>query len=90
MIRQTRRLVTVKIDENPFVERVVVKRKSVLLADIKEETGWRPIKAGTKTRCWIGVPLVMHDPVIGILSISSRTPRFFTAEHFRQHLSRLA
>jgi GAF domain-containing protein len=80
---QPRSIVTVEIDENPFLQPIVVKRKSVLLADIKRETSWRPIKAVTNARSWIGVPLVMHDWVIGILSIGSRTPGFFTAEHFR-------
>jgi GAF domain-containing protein len=80
---QPRRLVTIEIDENQFLQRVIVKRKGVFLADIKEETGWRTIKAVTKARCWIGVPLVIHDSVIGILSISSRKPGFFTTEHFR-------
>jgi GAF domain-containing protein len=80
---QPRPLVTIEIDENPFVQRIFVKRKSVFLADIKSETDWQRIKAVTKTRAWIGVPLVMHDSVMGILSITSRTPGFFTAEHFR-------
>jgi GAF domain-containing protein len=76
-------LTTLEINANPFVQRIVVARKSVLLTDTNGETDWRPAKALTNARCWIGVPLVMHDYVIGMLSISSRTPGFFTAEHFR-------
>ena len=78
-----RTFVTVAIDENPFLQQMVVERKSVLLGDLEKETNWRPIKPVRSARCWIGVPLVMHDCVLGVLSIVSRTSDFFTREHFR-------
>jgi GAF domain-containing protein len=78
-----RTVVTVAIDENPFIQQMVVERKSVLLGDLEKETSWRSIKPVRNARCWIGVPLAMHDCVLGVLSIVSRTPDFFAREHFR-------
>src|ERR1700748_2774794 len=39
-----RTFVTVTIDENPFLQQMVVERKSILLGDLEKETNWRPIK----------------------------------------------
>jgi GAF domain-containing protein len=78
-----RAFVTVAIDDNPFIQQIVVERKSVLLGDLEKENTWRPIKPVRSARCWIGVPLVMHDCVLGVLSIVSRTPGLLRREHFR-------
>jgi GAF domain-containing protein len=75
--------VTLAIEENPFIQQIEVERKSVLLRDLAKETSWRPIKPVRSARCWIGVPLVMHDCVLGVLSIVSHMPDFFTRDHFR-------
>jgi transcriptional regulator with GAF, ATPase, and Fis domain len=78
-----RPVIEFEITDNPFVQRIAHMKKNIFLADTTAEPEWRATKAFADARSWIGVPLVMHDSVIGILSISSRTPGFFTAEHFR-------
>lgn len=32
---------------------------------------------------WLGVPLILHDSVIGMLSLDAKQPNFFTPEHAR-------
>ena len=71
------------ITDNPFVQRIIHMRKSIFLADTKAECDWRVTRAFTKARCWIGVPLVMGETVVGLLSIGSVLPGSFTEEHFR-------
>lgn len=78
-----RAFVTVTIDENTFLQQIVVERKSILLADLGKESDWRHIKVVRNGHCWIGLPLMMHDRTLGILSIVSHRPGFFTPEHFR-------
>jgi len=34
-------------------------------------------------RSWLGVPLIIHDQVIGMLSVDSTQPDYFTADHAR-------
>ncbi len=72
------------IDEQPFVRRVVLGRKPVIVNDVRDEyggeVGWLK-----KTRSWLGVPLIHQDKVIGILMIDAH---FLNA--YNQDAARLA
>jgi PAS domain S-box-containing protein len=70
-------------NENVFLQRALVERKSVFLADTAEESDWTEIKALAHVRCWLCVPLLATDHVFGLLSVGSMRPRTFTPEHYR-------
>ena len=74
---------TIEAAENLFLQRALVERKSISLADTREEAEWSPIKPLAQIRSWLCVPLVASDAVLGVLSIGKRNPGWFTAEHFR-------
>ncbi len=76
-------VVTLEASQNPFLQRVLLSKKSVQLADTREETDWRETKALANIRSWIAVPLVVGDSVLGLLSIGTTRPRIFSTEHFR-------
>jgi PAS domain S-box-containing protein len=78
-----RPVVTLEPDQNAFLQRVLGMKKSVQLADTHEESDWRETRALANIRCWMAVPLVVADSVLGLLSIGKTRPRAFTAEHFR-------
>jgi PAS domain S-box-containing protein len=78
-----RPIVTMETTQNAFLQRVLLMRKSVHLADTREEADWRESKALANIRGWMAVPLVVSDSVLGLLSIGSSRPRTFTTEHFR-------
>lgn len=78
-----RQLVTLEVNESAFLQRVVLTKKSVHLDDTGDENEWRDHDAFPDVRSWIAVPLVSSDAVLGLLSIGSAKPRFFTTEHFR-------
>jgi transcriptional regulator with GAF, ATPase, and Fis domain len=76
-------VVTLDAVENVFLHRALVERKSVFLPDTREETKWTEIHALAHIRCWLCVPLVTSDHVLGLLSIGKTRPGTFTTEHFR-------
>jgi GAF domain-containing protein len=78
-----RTVITFEADENVFLQRVLIERKSLHLSDAREESDWRDTKALIKIRDWIAVPLVVGDSVLGLLSVGTSRPRSFTTEHFR-------
>jgi transcriptional regulator with GAF, ATPase, and Fis domain len=78
-----RPVVTLEPSQNAFLQRVLLMKKSVQLADTREETDWRESKALPNIRSWIAVPLIVGEVVVGLLSIGSANPGAFTAEHFR-------
>jgi PAS domain S-box-containing protein len=78
-----RPVVTLEFSQNAFLQRVVIMKKSVQLADTREESDWRETKALANIRSWIAVPLVVADSVLGLLSIGKTPPHAFSTEHFR-------
>jgi PAS domain S-box-containing protein len=80
---EPRSVITLETNENPFLQRVVLLKKSMHLVDTREEADWRETKALADIRSWIAVPLVASDSVLGLLSIGMNHPNGFTSEHFR-------
>jgi PAS domain S-box-containing protein len=78
-----RTVVTFETSENRLLQRVLLLKKSVHLADTREEDEWRENKALGNIRSWIAVPLLVSDNVLGLLSLGKTQPRAFTPEHFR-------
>jgi GAF domain-containing protein len=80
---EQRSVLTLETSESVFLQRVVLMKKSVHLADTLEESDWRETKALAGIRSWIAVQLLASDSVLGLLSIGISHPNGFTAEHFR-------
>jgi len=78
-----RTVITLEVNGYPLLERILDLKKAHHLADTRQEQDWRFHKAVSGARSWIGVPLIVSDSVLGLLSISSREPRAFTDRHFR-------
>ena len=78
-----RPVVTLEPNQNAFLQRVLFMKKSVQLADTRDEADWRETKALANIRSWIAVPLVVGDSVLGLLSIGKTLPHAFSTEHFR-------
>jgi len=76
-------VVTLEVKQNVFLERVLMSRKSLLLPDTRDELEWSEITTLEHIRCWLGVPLITSDCVLGLLSIGSTQARRFTPEHLR-------
>jgi PAS domain S-box-containing protein len=77
------RVVTLDVKQNVFLERVLMSRKSLLLPDTRDEPEWSATTTLEHIRCWLGVPLITSDCVLGLLSIGSAHARRFTPEHLR-------
>jgi PAS domain S-box-containing protein len=67
----------------PLLQATLAGQKSFLLADAKQERGWRPFKGHTDVRSWLCVPLVAANRSLGLLSLSHTKPNCFTQEHLR-------
>jgi PAS domain S-box-containing protein len=82
--RSTRGTVTI-LDptEHPTLNKVLRERRSVFLADTNEDSDWKRCRIFSETCCWIGIPLVASDQILGILSISAAAAHSFTTEHLR-------
>lgn len=61
---------TYRVSENTLASLIFYERQTVNIFDIKEDPRWLWLPGTKKIRSWIGVPLVMKDEVIGLLSVS--------------------
>jgi PAS domain S-box-containing protein len=55
--------------------------KSRIVPDTREEPRWIRLEAPEYIRCWLGVPLAVHDRLIGVLNLDHHQPGFYTEEH---------
>jgi PAS domain S-box-containing protein len=71
-------------NSNEIFRTICSTRRSLLVVDTDKEPAWQRLAGGKHVRCWIGVPLIAHDKVIGLYSLDKTQPGFFTNEHVRR------
>jgi len=71
---------------NSFSEYVLNTGKPLLVGDLQNEAERPPVEGyiiGDPARSWLGVPLVVRGVAIGVLSVQSYQPNYFTESHQR-------
>lgn len=73
--------------------RVSQQRRAYISADVQQEPGWQDVPDGSLIRSWIGVPLVVNDHQIGMVTIDKWHPHAFgvadgdIAQAFADHVA---
>jgi PAS domain S-box-containing protein len=75
---------TLIADKSPFLQRISIKQKSVLIPDTSLEEGWNTFKGHKQFRSWLCVPLVASQEFLGFLSAGHTDPNLYTQEHLRR------
>ena len=75
---------TLIADKSPFLQRISVEQKSVLISDTNREGEWQTFKGHKQFRSWLCVPLVASGEFLGFLSVGHTDPNRFTEEHLRR------
>ncbi|GAB4579458.1 MAG: hypothetical protein Fur0022_21960 [Anaerolineales bacterium] len=78
---QSQSLISLKIDDLPHIQEIIQKRYPVIIADTYADPRWIRFPDLEYIHCWMGVPLVVKDQVIGILHLDKATPNFYLQEH---------
>jgi GAF domain-containing protein len=68
-----------QVEAPPQVQEVLLQQRPIIVPDTNEEPYWQRMLKGENIRCWMGVPLVVQDRVIGLLNLNSERPRAYTA-----------
>jgi GAF domain-containing protein len=75
----------IPIADYPSIQKVIEHKQPVMILDTRQSTIWLPGRfSPQEVRCWLGVPLVARERVIGILNIDSFEPYSFTEEEHVQ------
>ena len=63
------------------VQEVLEQRHPVIIPDTTADARWLRLPHSAYIRCWLGVPLVVQERVIGLLSLDKEEPGFYTEHH---------
>ncbi len=66
--------ITLPLDGNHIMARVVARREPLVCADVQEEEGWQNIPGIPLIRGWVGAPLVARGKVVGVLTVDNLQP----------------
>ncbi len=72
--------ITGRPEEFPHIAEVLERRRPVIIEDTALDTRWRLLQHSNYIRCWLGVPLVGRDQVIGLLNLDKEQPGFYTQQ----------
>ena len=61
------------------VQEVFETRTPLIIPDTRTDPRWLNFGTTEHTHCWLGVPLVVQERVIGLLNLGKRQPRFYTS-----------
>ncbi|MCS6993273.1 MAG: diguanylate cyclase [Anaerolineales bacterium] len=66
---------------------VILAKKTLHLPDVfapEVQQRYQVIRVGGKpTRCYVGVPMLVHGEAVGVISMQTRAPDLYTSEHIR-------
>ncbi len=62
---------------------VVTGGKSYLIPDTRQDPDWVNIPGEAYILCWLGVPMLVGGKTIGVISLDSTQPGFFTEENIQ-------
>jgi diguanylate cyclase (GGDEF)-like protein len=66
-------------------------RQSIMIADTQNDARWLKLEEASYIRCWLGVPLIVHGRVIGLLNLDKEQVNYYQmqdakiAEAFANH-----
>jgi diguanylate cyclase (GGDEF)-like protein len=73
------------------VREVLETRQSIIITDTQNDARWLKLNEASYIRCWLGVPLIVHERVIGLLNLDKEQVNFYQprdaqiAEAFANH-----
>jgi putative nucleotidyltransferase with HDIG domain len=67
----------------PLEKQVVQKRMPVIVRSAATEPLWQPVDGGEKIHSWLGVPLMVQDNVVGLLTMTKQEAHYYSEAEAR-------
>jgi len=64
----------------PHIREVLDRRRPVIIEDTRQDPRWQQALNNNYTLCWLGVPLIGRDHVIGLLNLDKETAGYYTQQ----------
>lgn len=69
---------TLLVNELRHVQTILLQRRPLIIADTTVDARWILAPGTEFVRCWLGVPMLIQDRIIGLLNFNKITPNFYT------------
>jgi diguanylate cyclase (GGDEF)-like protein len=66
------------IQAYPHILEVLERRRPVIIEDTHQDSRWQSLPQASYIRCWLGVPLIGRDQVIGLLNLDNEQPGYYS------------
>jgi PAS domain S-box-containing protein len=66
------------LKDSPLLREIVRTHRSIKISDVRKEKKWIWVPGAEQVRSWIGMPLIVRNRVVGILSVDKFQPGFFS------------
>ena len=68
----------IPVESLPHVQKVLQQSRPLIIPNTASDPRWRGSPDSEYIRCWLGVPLVIQERVIGLLNLDKAQPGFYT------------
>lgn len=77
------RILSFKVEgkNNPFYQKLISTRKSLLIRDTAKEPNWEVYPGTEPVRSCIFAPIVIEEKIMGVVGLSKTEANYFTEEH---------
>jgi diguanylate cyclase (GGDEF)-like protein len=62
----------------PHIMEVIERRRPVIIEDTQQDARWQSLPQASYIRCWLGVPLIGRDQVIGLLNLDNEQKGYYS------------
>jgi diguanylate cyclase (GGDEF)-like protein len=69
-----------EIESFPHIQEVIEKRATVTIKDTAQDSRWRDLPKTGYIRCWLGVPLISQDQVIGLVNLDKEEANYYAED----------
>jgi GAF domain-containing protein len=73
------RLTSFEIAGLRHVQQILADRQPLMIADTASDSRWKTMPDTEYIRCWLGVPLVAEDRIIGVLNLDKDEAGYYTS-----------
>lgn len=74
---QVKQAMELPVNDLTHVQQMLDMRRPLMIADTAVDARWQPAPETNLIRCWMGVPMMIQDRVIGILNVNHTEPGFY-------------
>jgi len=72
---------SVPVQKLGHIQEVIEGQRAVVISDTHDDPRWMRRAGSEQIRCWLGIPLMVQNHIIGLMNLSNGVPGYYTERH---------